>query len=136
MAVVFFLLPLVNVLVVPGWKFWVDPAGKSAVVTSPKGNQSGFWSTNDTAPGLGLADLDMMLQRHDRARYKPRSPRHARACAAGVTRIGTTARPKNGSKPFGWWEVARDEYPLPAQARWCTRGPTAAGCLPPTMPVC
>lgn len=64
------------------------------------------------APESALAVFDMMLQRHGRAGYKPRSP-DTGVLAAGFTRIGATARPKNGSKPFVWWGVARDEQPLP-----------------------
>lgn len=102
-------LPLVNVLVVPGWGLWTDPEGKSAVVTSLRGNLSGFWSTNDNALGLGLAVVVRMLRRRGRAGYRPRSARHARAYAAALTRIGATARPKNETKPIGWWEVTREE---------------------------
>ncbi|XKH55215.1 hypothetical protein LG284_16380 (plasmid) [Citricoccus nitrophenolicus] len=102
-------LPIVNVIVVPGWTLWVDSEGKSAVVTSPRGNLSGFWSTNENALGLGLAVVVRMLRRRGRAGYKPRSSRHARAYAAGLTRIGATAKPKNESKPLGWWEVTHNE---------------------------
>lgn len=102
-------LPIVNVLALPGWKLWVDPEGETAVVTSPRGNVSGFWSTNENALGLGLAVVVRMLRRRGRAGYKPRSSRHARAYAAGLTRIGATAKPKNESKPLGWWEVTHNE---------------------------
>jgi hypothetical protein len=60
-----------------------------------------------------------MLQRYGRAGYKPRLL-DTRVLAAGVARIGATARPKNGSKSFVWWGVARDEQPLPSPPRWCT----------------
>lgn len=100
-------LPIVNVLVLPGWRIWVDLARRSAVVTSTKGNLSGFWSTNKNARSLGLSVAVRMLRRRGRAGYKPRSPRHARAYAAGLTRIGATARQKNESKTLGWWEVTR-----------------------------
>lgn len=102
-------LPIVNVLVVPGWRLWADSSGESAVVTSPRGNLSGFWSTNDNALGLGLVVVAKMLRRRGRAGYRPRSARHARAYAAALTRIGATARPKNETKPLGWWEITREE---------------------------
>ena len=102
-------LPIVNVLVLPGWGLWTDPTGESVVVTSPRGNLSGFWSTHENALGLGLAVVVRVLRRRGRAGYRPRSARHARAYAAALTRIGATARPKNETKPLGWWEVTREE---------------------------
>lgn len=108
LTVVLVPLPIVTVLVLPGWGLWTDSEGKSAIVTSPRGNLSGFWSTNKNARGLGLAVVVRMLRRRGRAGYKPRSTRHARAYAAGLARIGATARPKNESQPLGWWEIVRD----------------------------
>lgn len=103
-------LPIVNVLVVPGWKLWADPAGESAVVPSTQGSLSGFWSTSKN--GLGLVVVVRMLRHHGRAGYRPRSARYARAYAAGITRItriGAIGKPKTDSKSLGWWDVVRDE---------------------------